>query len=376
MTGVEFSPRQAETEQLTVHIIWMTSGLGCDGDTVAMTAATRPSLEDLLNRTLPGMPGVALYNPMLAVESGEDFMRAWYDAEAGRLDPFILVLEGSVPNEAINGDGHWAGLGVDPRTGQPITTNEWIDRLAPRAATVLALGTCATYGGIPAMRNNPTGAMGLRDYLGRSWRSRSGLPIVNLPGCPAQPDNITETLLYLVLQIAGTTQPIELDEQGRPAWLFERTAHEVCNRAGFADHGDYADRLGDDGRCLVKFGCKGPVVRCNVPGARLGRRRRRLPERRRHLHRLHDAGLPRQVPAADGHRPQEQAAGERRPLRLRAAAQAAPQPGDEAPLRARAGVAAARRGAGERLSAVLVTRSDRAGNPDYAPVATEPSGGC
>jgi hydrogenase small subunit len=129
----------------------------------------------------------------------------------------------------------------------------------------MAMGTCASYGGIPAMKNNPTGAMGLRDHLGAGWRSRLGTPIVNLPGCPVAPDNITETLLYLVLQIAGTTQPIELDDQGRPAWLFERTAHEVCNRAGFADHGDYADRLGDDGRCLVKFGCKGPVVKCNVP---------------------------------------------------------------------------------------------------------------
>jgi hydrogenase small subunit len=265
MTGIEFTARQAETEQLTVHILWMTSGLGCDGDSVAMTAATRPSLEDLLTRALPGMPGVALYNPLLAVETGEDFMRAFYDGAAGRLDPFILVLEGSVPNERINGDGHWAGLGVDPRTGQPITTNDWIDRLAPRAAIVMAVGTCATYGGIPAMKNNPTGAMGLRDYLGHAWRSRLDQPIVNLPGCPAQPDNITETLLYLVLQIAGTTAPIELDDQGRPAWLFERTAHEVCNRAGFAETDDYADTLGDDARCLVKFGCKGPVVKCNVP---------------------------------------------------------------------------------------------------------------
>jgi hydrogenase small subunit len=251
-------------EQLTVHVIWMTSGLGCDGDTVAMTAATQPSLEDLLHRTLPGMPGVALYNPFLAIESGDDFMRAWYDAEAGKLDPFILVLEGAVPNEEINGDGHWAALGTDPASGQPITTNEWIDRLTPRAAIVLALGTCATYGGIPAMRNNPTGAMGLRDYLGYDWRSRLGHPIVNLPGCPAQPDNITETLLYLVLQLAGATAPIELDEQGRPARLFQHTAHEVCSRAGFADHNDYADALGE-ASCLVKFGCKGPVVKCNVP---------------------------------------------------------------------------------------------------------------
>jgi hydrogenase small subunit len=265
MNPYEFTSRQTQTEQLTVHVIWMTSGLGCDGDTVAMTSATSPSIEDLLGRAIPGLPGVVLYNPFLATESGDEFMRAWYEAEAGRLDPFILVLEGAVPNERINGDGHWAGLGTDPETGQPITTNEWIDRLAPRAAIVLALGTCAAYGGVPAMRNNPTGAMGLRDYLGSSWRSRLGLPVVNLPGCPVQPDNITETLLYLVLQIAGTTGPIALDEQGRPAWLFERTVHEICNRAGFADHADYADALGDDPRCLVKFGCKGPVVRCNVP---------------------------------------------------------------------------------------------------------------
>ena len=263
--GVEFSPRQAQTEQLVVSIVWMTSGLGCDGDTIALTAATRPTLEDLLGRALPGMPGVALYNPVLAMESGDQFMRAWYDAAAGKLDPFILVLEGSVPNEEINGEGHWAALGVDPVTKDPITTNEWIDRLAPRAAAVLAVGTCAAYGGIPAMRNNPTGAMGLRDYLGSEWRSRTGLPIVNLPGCPAQPDNITELLLYLVLQLAGMTPRIDLDEQGRPRWMFQRTVHEVCNRGGFADHGDYATEYGADQRCLVKLGCKGPVVRCNVP---------------------------------------------------------------------------------------------------------------
>ena len=70
------------------------------------------------------------------------------------------MLEGSLPNEQINGEGHWAAMGTNPSTGQPITTNEWIDRLAPKAAAVVAVGTCATYGGIPAMKNNPTGAMG------------------------------------------------------------------------------------------------------------------------------------------------------------------------------------------------------------------------
>ena len=155
-----------------ISVLWMTSGLGCDGDSIAMTAATNPSLEDLLRGCFPGMPPVILYNPLLAYETGEDFMRAWFDAAAGRTAPFILVLEGSVPNEQINGEGCWASFGVDPASGQPISTCTWLDWLAPQAAAVLAIGTCAAYGGIPAMRNNPTGAMGLRDYLGWDWASR------------------------------------------------------------------------------------------------------------------------------------------------------------------------------------------------------------
>jgi hydrogenase small subunit len=263
MATLELASDCVEAEGQPVNVIWMTSGLGCDGDSISMTAATNPSLEDLLRGCFPGMPPVIIYNPLFAYETGEDFMRAWADAEDGKLDPFILVVEGSIPNEEINGDGHWATFGVDG-TGQPIPTCTWIDRLAPTAAAVLALGTCAAYGGIPAMRNNPTGAMGLRDYLGESWVSRLGVPIINLPGCPVQPDNITEMLLCLVLHLAGRGPAIELDEQGRPARIFGRTVHEGCDRAGLAENGRFSDARGD-GRCLVKLGCKGPVVKCNVP---------------------------------------------------------------------------------------------------------------
>jgi hydrogenase small subunit len=264
-TPIEFVPNQHATEAVTAHVIWMTTGLGCDGDSVAMTSATSPSLEDIVLGTIPGMPRVIVHNPVLAFENGAEFMQAWFDAEAGKLDPFVLVLEGSVPNEQINGEGHWAAMGTDPSTGQPITTNEWLDRLAPKAAAVVALGTCATYGGIPAMKNNPTGAMGLLDYLGWNWRSSAGLPIVCIPGCPAQPDNTTETLMYLVFCLAGMAPPPDLDEAHRPRWLFERTVHESCNRAGFYEHGNFATEYGSDHRCLVKLGCKGPITKCNVP---------------------------------------------------------------------------------------------------------------
>jgi hydrogenase small subunit len=262
---VEFTPRQAHTERQLVNVIWMTAGLSCDGESVALTSATSPSLEDLIRGTLPGMPGLVIYNPLLAYETGEEFMAAFWRAAVGRLDPFILVLEGSVPNEELSGEGHWAAMGTDPDTGDPVTTTTWIDRLAPRAATVLALGTCAAYGGVPAMRGNPTGAMGLRDHLGADWRSRSGLPIVNLPGCPVGPDNITETLLHLALHIVGVEPAIDLDEQGRPRWLFGRTVQEGCTRAGYAEQGEFADSPNDARGCLVKLGCKGPVAKCNVP---------------------------------------------------------------------------------------------------------------
>jgi len=125
------------------------------------------------------------------------------------------------------------------------------------------VGTCAAYGGIHGMAGNPTGAMGLADYLGWEWRSKSGLPIVNLPGCPIQPDNCTETLLYLIRQLVGAAPPIPLDHVYRPKWLFGQTLHEGCDRAGYYEQGDFAAGYGSP-KCIVKLGCWGPVVDCNV----------------------------------------------------------------------------------------------------------------
>jgi hydrogenase small subunit len=246
-----------------VHILWITAGLSCDGDSVSVTAASQPSIEDVVMGAIPGLPKVHLHNPVLAYEVGDEFMKYWYQAEQGQLDPFVLVIEGSIPNEKIKSEGYWAALGTDSATGQPIPTCDWIDRLAPKAFAVMAIGTCATYGGIHAMQGNPTGCMGLADYLGWNWRSKAGLPIVNVPGCPVQPDNFMETVLYLLYQAAGIAPMIPLDEQLRPTWLFGKTVHEGCDRAGYYEQGDFAHEYGSP-KCLVKIGCWGPVVNCNV----------------------------------------------------------------------------------------------------------------
>ncbi|GAC1325078.1 MAG: hydrogenase small subunit [Chloroflexota bacterium] len=246
-----------------VHILWISELLSCDGDTVSITAAMQPSIEDVLMGNIPGLPRVILHNKVLAVDSGGEFLDPYYKATRGELDPFVLVIEGSIPNEDIKSQGYWCGMGTDPSTGQPIPTVDWIRRLAPKALAVVGCGTCATYGGIHAMAGNPTGAMGLADFLGWNFRSAAGIPIVNVPGCPVQPDNFMETVLYLLYQAAGMAPMIPLDDQLRPTWLFGKTVHEGCDRAGYYEQGDFATEYGSP-KCIVKLGCWGPVVNCNV----------------------------------------------------------------------------------------------------------------
>jgi hypothetical protein len=192
-----------------------------------------------------------------------------------------------------------ASFGTDQATGQPITTCEWIDRLAPRAWAVIAAGTCSTYGGVHAMESNPTGCMGLPDYLGWQWRSKAGIPMVCVPGCPVQPDNFMETLLYLLHMAAGRAPMIPLDEAFTPYVAFWQDADEGCDRGGYYEQAQFAEEYGSP-LCIVKLGCWGPVVQCNVGKQGWMGGVGGCPQRRRHLHWMHDAGISRQVYAVHG----------------------------------------------------------------------------
>lgn len=251
-------------EYKEIDILWITAALGCDGDTIAMTAATQPSIEDIILGGIPGIPKVNLHNPVLAYANGDEFLKPFYEAREGKLGPFILIIEGSIPDETNKAEGYWAGFGTDRETGQPILTCDWIDSLAPHAWAVLAAGTCATYGGIHAMAGNPTGAMGLADYLGWQWRSKADIPLICMPGCPVQPDSFMEMLLQLLMHAAGAAPMFQLDEALRPRWLFNQTVHEGCDRGGYYEQADFAEAYGAS-QCIVKLGCWGPVVQCNVP---------------------------------------------------------------------------------------------------------------
>ena len=248
-----------------INILWISEGLSCDGDTVSITASSSPSIEDVVRGLIPGLPKVILHNKVLSPTlGGEEFLAPYRAAARGELAPFMLVIEGSIPNQnIIEGDGYWTSFGNNEMTGEPLTLNWWIDALAPKAWAVVAVGTCAAYGGIHAMAGNPTGCMGLADYLGWDFLSAGGLPVVNIPGCPVQPENFMETLTWVLYHAAGTAPPPPLDDLLRPQWLFGKTVHEGCDRAGYYEQSDFGLDYNSP-KCLVKSGCWGPVVNCNV----------------------------------------------------------------------------------------------------------------
>ena len=249
-----------------VHAFWL-AGMSCDGCSVSILGAQSPSVEQLLNAGLPGLPKVILHHPVLSVTWGKEFMKPHHLAKAGKLGaPYVVIYEGSVADESIAGEfgGYWSAMGAGSGDAVgPIPTAHWLRDLAPGAAAVIAVGTCATWGGIPAAAGNVTGSMSVMDLLGKDYLSALGLPPINVPGCAPVGDNMTETISTVLMFLAGIGPLPEFDELGRPAWMFKRTVHQACTRAGDYEEGVFAKEYGDP-QCLVELGCWGPVVQCNI----------------------------------------------------------------------------------------------------------------
>jgi len=249
----------------TINLIWL-QGQGCTGDTVALISASEPSLIDTLTGILPEVDDIRLaYHPTIMAPWGETALSVLDDAKEGKLDPFVLILEGAVPDEdrAAREGGYYCAVG--DKGGKLITVNELIMSLKDKAAAVVAVGTCAAFGGIAAGKPNPTGTKGLMDFLGRGFRSTLGLPVINVAGCPAPGDNTIKTLAYLALVVRGVlTAPPELDQHNRPKFLYGELAHHICPRAGSLANGQFSFEFGEP-YCMGLLGCKGPITYCRVP---------------------------------------------------------------------------------------------------------------
>lgn len=250
-----------------VHAFWL-AGMSCDGCSISTAGATNPSVEDLLLGTIPGLPKVILHHPVLSLEVGADFIKPFEMAQNGELDaPYVCIYEGSIADERIAAKtgGYFSAMGdktLEDRE-RPFPTADRLKVMANGAAAVIAIGTCATWGGIPAATGNPTGAMSVMDFLGKDFRSALGLPVINVPGCAPVGDNFTETVAVILMFLQGLGPLPEFDELGRPAWLYSETVHRGCTRAGYYEEGVFADNYGEK-ECLVEVGCWGPVVNCNI----------------------------------------------------------------------------------------------------------------
>lgn len=248
-----------------INLVWL-QGQGCTGDTVALISARDPSLVDVLTGILPEVADIKLaYHPTVMAPWGETALSVIDDAKEGKLDPFVLVLEGAVPDEdkAAREGGYYCAVG--DKGGKLVTINEILTDLKDKAAAVVAVGTCAAFGGIAAGEPNPTGAMSLPDFYGGDYRSTLGLPVINVSGCPAPGDNCIKTLAYLALVARGVAAaPPELDEHNRPVFLYGELAHHICPRAGHLGHGKLSHDFGEP-YCMGLLGCKGPIAYCRVP---------------------------------------------------------------------------------------------------------------
>jgi hydrogenase small subunit len=241
-------------------------GLSFTGKSLAQVAkivgkARRPSViwlhfqdctgctETLLRTTAPDVASLILdvisldYHETLMAASGTQAEAALKSAIADNSGKYVLVVEGSIPSRD---NGVYMEL-----AGKPAI--QVLKEVSGQAAAVIAMGSCASWGGVPSADPNPTGAMGVDAVI-------SGKPIINLPGCPPNPYN----LLAAVLEYATMGRLPEMDEFHRPRYAYERVIHENCPRRAHFDAGRFAASFGDEGHrsgwCLYKLGCKGPVT--------------------------------------------------------------------------------------------------------------------
>jgi hydrogenase small subunit len=232
-------------------VIWL-QGQGCTGCSVSLLNSTYyMTIDQLLIDTLD-----VKYHPTVMAAAGEMAVEAAEDArEAGG---YVLVIEGAIP---VGEDGHYCHVWEDA-DGNPVTMQQAVESFASNenVIAILAIGTCACYGGMSAGVPNPTDAMGVDDALAH-MELEVEAPVINIPGCPAHPDWIVGTVAALLAVLAGEGEMPELDEYGRPKAFYGSCVHEQCpNRA--LDR--TARTLGEAG-CLAGLGCRGQQTHADCP---------------------------------------------------------------------------------------------------------------
>ncbi len=220
-----------------VNLVWLEL-TGCSGNIISLLDGENPDFKYLITN----MTNLVYSNSLMSAE-GEEAVNQLVNSAGSE---FILAVEGAVAtanNGMNNVIGRWQG--------SPLTALKAIELLGEGAKQVIAIGACASHGGVSAAKPNPSKCVSVQKLLKRN--------VIKLPGCPCHPDWFLGTLAHLLLY----GEP-ELDSRGRPLMFYSDTIHDRCTRRAFFEKSIFADKLGDKG-CMFKLGCRGPVTRIDCP---------------------------------------------------------------------------------------------------------------
>lgn len=240
-SGSEAAIAQAIATKRRPPVIWLHFS-ECTGCTESMLRSEHPALDKLI------LELISLdYHETLLAGAGFQAEEARQASMRENKGKYLLVIEGAIPTKD---NGIYCKIGGK-------TAIEILNECAADAAAVIALGSCASWGGMPSAGVNPTGCVGVDQV----WKK----PVVNIPGCPPNPYNFLSTVVHYLTY--GKLP--ELDGKGRPKFAYGRLIHENCERRAHFDAGRFALEFGDAGHrqgwCLYRLGCKGPETYANCP---------------------------------------------------------------------------------------------------------------
>jgi hydrogenase small subunit len=229
-------------------IIWL-QGQSCSGDSVSLLNSEDPDIASLITNH------VSLnFHQTISIATGDTAIDILLKTIKEQRKDYILVFEGSLPKKSQ------IFCTIGEVNNKPVGASEWLTLLAKNAKAVVACGTCAAYGCIPAAKvrsqqQNPTNSTSIWEFLKDTKIKKR----INVPGCPAHPDWVIGTLIHLIMN-----KRIKLDEYGRPLIYFKKTVHDRCEHLEEYKKEIFANNWGEKG-CLYKLGCLGIDTHCDIP---------------------------------------------------------------------------------------------------------------
>lgn len=242
-----------------MNLLWLQAS-GCGGCTMSLLCAENPNVFD----TLADAGIRVLWHPALSVQSGAEVRAILHQITEGTLALDLLCIEGAIAR-GPRGTGRFQML-----TGTGRSMLDWVRDLAPRARHVVAVGSCAAYGGVTTAGDNPSDAVGVQyegshpgGLLPPEFLDAAGLPVINVAGCPTHPGWVLETLMLLA---AGEMRAQDLDGYARPRFFADHLVHHGCPKNEFYEYKASARDLSDMGCMMEHLGCIGTqaVGDCNI----------------------------------------------------------------------------------------------------------------